>query len=186
MTTSNEDFERALALILRHEGGYSCHAGDAGNWTGGSCGEGVLRGTKYGISAAAYPELDIERLEAAEAAAIYRRDYWDKAGCADLPPRLAYVVFDAAVNNGVGRAVRWLQETLDVRADGVWGPATRAAATRAFERDPEGEALLIEFHARRLSFMVGLGAWKEFGRGWSRRLVRVPLDAADNWPLPGF
>ena len=40
---------------------------------------------------------------------IYERDYWAKAGCPDMPPRLAFHVFDAAVNNGVGNAARWLQ-----------------------------------------------------------------------------
>ena len=39
---------------------------------------------------------------------IYERDYWSKAGCECLPQPLAFVVFNAAVNCGVGRAKRWL------------------------------------------------------------------------------
>jgi hypothetical protein len=32
---------------------------DPGNWTGGAIGKGELRGTKWGISAQTYPQIDI-------------------------------------------------------------------------------------------------------------------------------
>ncbi len=97
-------FEQALAFVIGHEGGYTAVASDPGNWTGGRCGAGECRGTHWGISAAAYPQIDIHALTQAQAGEIYRRDYWDRAGCGRLPPPLALLVFDAAVNNGVGRA----------------------------------------------------------------------------------
>src|SRR5438270_5735304 len=77
-------FEQAFAFVIGHEGGYSAGPTDPGNWTGGRCGLGECRGTNWGISAAAYPQLDIRALTQAQAAEIYRRDYWDRPGCGRL------------------------------------------------------------------------------------------------------
>ena len=167
-------FEQALAFVIGHEGGYTAIASDPGNWTGGRCGTGECRGTNWGISAAAYPQIDIHALTEAQAGEIYRRDYWDRAGCGKLPPPLALLVFDAAVNNGVGRAVRWLQAVHGVRQTGVIGPDTLAAIEA---RTGHGAALCAEFQARRLAFMAGLPTWRTFGTGWSRRLCALPFQA---------
>ena len=178
----DQDFERAFELLIGHEGEYSNTREDPGNWTGGKVGAGELKGTKYGISAASYPELDIRNLSLAEAQAIYHRDYWAKAGCPDMTPRLAYAVFDAAVNNGVGRAVRWLQGAVGTGQDGAYGPATKAAVERAAANDPDDMKLAGEVHAQRIFFMASLDTWRDFGLGWSRRLAGVPLQAAHHWP----
>ena len=92
----------------------------------------------------------------------------------DVLPPLALLVFDAAVNNGVGRAVRWLQEALGVPPDGVMGRDTLAAMDAQAGR---GGALCAEFQARRLAFMAGLPTWRTFGTGWSRRLCALPFQA---------
>ena len=137
-------------------------------------GAGRCLGTKYGISAAAYPRLDIAALDLDDARAIYRRDYWDRVQGDALPPPLALLVFDAAVNNGVGRAVRWLQLAAGVKADAVVGPATLAAVA-AYAGS--GAGLLTEFQAQRMTFMAGLPTWRTFGLGWARRLCRLPFEA---------
>jgi lysozyme family protein len=125
-------FAAAMARVLAHEGGYQASADDPGNWTGGKIGVGMLRGTNHGISAAQYPPLDIEHLTAAEAAAIYRRDWWDRYGLGRLPAALAAKLLDAGVNIGMANAVRCLQRGLRacgarVAEDGVLGTATLAA-----------------------------------------------------------
>ena len=165
-------FERAFAVVVGHEGGLSLNAADPGNWTGGACGLGECRGTKFGVSAAVYPGLDIAALTLMEAQAVYRRDYWERVQGDLLPPPLALLVFDAAVNNGVGRAVRWLQGAAGVVADGVIGPMTLQAVSGA-----TGAVLMAEFQARRLVFMAGLPTWRQFGAGWARRLSRLPFEA---------
>ena len=91
-----------------------------------------------------------------------------------MPPALALLVFDAAVNNGVGRAIRWLQQALGVSVDGVLGNGTLAAIK---SRDGDGAGLLAEFQAQRLIFMAGLPTWRTFGVGWARRLCRLPFEA---------
>ena len=165
-------FERAFAVVVGHEGGLSLNPADPGNWTGGSCGSGLCRGTKFGVSAAAYPGLDIAALTMAEAQAVYRQDYWDRVQGDALPPPLALLVFDAAVNSGVDRAVRWLQGAAGVGADGVVGPVTLQAVSGF-----GGAVLMAEFQARRLLFMAGLPTWRQFGAGWARRLSRLPYEA---------
>jgi lysozyme family protein len=165
-------FEHAFAIVVGHEGGYSAERADPGNWTGGTVGSGELRGTSYGISAAAYPSLDIARLTPDDARAIYRRDYWDRVRADAMPPPLALLVFDAAVNNGVGRAIRWLQGAAGVTVDGQLGPATLAAVAQA-----RGAELCAEFQAQRLSFMASLPTWRAFGLGWARRLCALPYQS---------
>jgi lysozyme family protein len=126
-------FDAAVAVVLAHEGGFQNDPRDPGNWTGGAVGAGACRGTKYGISARTYPSLDIARLGAADACAIYRRDWWDRLGLANLPPPLAAKLLDAAVNLGPQPAIACLQRALNeqgcvLAADGLLGPATIAAA----------------------------------------------------------
>ncbi len=80
----------------RLNGGYTNDKRDAG-------GE-----TKWGISKRAYPELDIPNLKKPDAIAIYYRDYWLPSGSNNLAFDLAAVNFDCAVNQGLGRAKKWL------------------------------------------------------------------------------
>ncbi|HEY1506235.1 MAG TPA: glycosyl hydrolase 108 family protein [Stellaceae bacterium] len=135
---SDDGFAVALAIVLAHEGGYQAMPDDPGNWTQGKIGAGELKGTKFGLSAATYPHLDIAALSEADAAAIYRRDWWDRFGLGRLPAPLAAKIFDAAVNIGIDGAVRALQRALraadgstraaGVEEDGRLGPKTIAAA----------------------------------------------------------
>ncbi len=87
-----DNFERAIAFVLRHEGGYVNDPRDPG-------GE-----TKFGISKRAYPGFDIKNLTEEQAIEIYRKDYWDRAGCGVLDWPLCLVHFDACVNLGLARA----------------------------------------------------------------------------------
>ena len=128
-------FAVAFAVVLGHESGYTADPADPGNWTGGAPGRGECRGTNWGISAASYPDLPIRALTPDQARAIYRRDYWDRVRGDRLPPPLALLVFDAAVNCGVGRAGRWLQGVLGVAQDGAVGEVTLAALRRRVERE---------------------------------------------------
>ena len=167
-------FARVFAVVIGEEGGFAADRDDPGDWTGGKVGAGVLRGTKFGISAAAYPTLDIAALTTAQARAIYRRDYWAPMQGDALPPAVALLTFDAAVNNGPARAARWLQAALGVAADGVIGPATLAAAAA---RAGDVAGLCAEMLAQRLEFMAALPTWRDFGRGWARRLCALPFHA---------
>lgn len=93
------DFEQAVAFVFRHEGGYVNDPDDPG-------GE-----TKYGISKRSYPWLDIAHLTQADAKQVYFDDYWKPSGAMHLAMPLALVVFDTAVNMGVGRARDFLSQS---------------------------------------------------------------------------
>lgn len=124
-------FEIAKDIVLKKEGGYTKNPKDSGNWTGGKPNRGVLKGTKFGISAKSYPDLDIKNLTRADAVSIYKRDYWDKIKADLLPEALRLTVFDMAVNAGVTRAAELLQEICNVERDGIIGPVTLSAAQSA-------------------------------------------------------
>ena len=169
-------FEQALAIVVDHEGGFCSERVDPGNWTGGAVGCGELRGTKFGISAAAYPAEDIINLTLEKAAEIYRRDYWDRVLGDRLSPPLALLVFDAAVNNGVIRAAGWLQGVVGATVDGRLGSETLAAVDAAM--CARGSvAVCAEFLAQRLVFMTGLPTWRIFGLGWARRISLLPYQS---------
>ena len=169
-------FDQACDIVLGTEAGFTNNPVDPGNWTGGACGKGECRGTKYGISAKAYPEVDIAALTIDQARALYRRDYWDPIAGDALPAALALLVFDSAVNNGSATAIRWLQEAVGAHADGQTGPAT-LAAVKATAAARGGAGLCAEFLAQRMNTMARLPTWSLFGLGWARRLCALPYQS---------
>src|SRR5689334_21475768 len=107
-----ENLSRCLEVVFGAEGGLSLMSSDPGNWTGGKVGEGNLIGTKYGISAAAYPKLDIPNLTLAQATKIYERDYWNVIHGDTLATGVDLAAFDAAVMSGAGTARNWLLRSI--------------------------------------------------------------------------
>lgn len=151
-------FDAMMDRILGAEGGYVNDPRDPG-------GE-----TNWGIAKRSHPTVDIKHLTKEQAVAIYRRDYWQAVEKLGLPDGLAFQVLDAAINHGMGNAVRWLQLALGVGADGVVGPVTVAAIRRdgAWDSIP---TLIFRFNAERLDFYTQLSTWDRFGKGWARRIV---------------
>lgn len=157
-------FDEFIERLLSHEGGYVNHPSDPG-------GE-----TQWGISKRSYPSVNIKTLTRAEAKEIYRRDFWVKSGADKMAPAVAFNVLDGAVNSGISRSIRWLQEAAGVTADGVYGPASAAAVAKADPND-----LVLRYNAARLDFMTSLGTWGSFGKGWARRIAaNLRFGATDN------
>ncbi len=148
------DFDEAFERLIAHEGGYVNDPRDPG-------GE-----TNWGISKRSYPNLDIKALTREQAKAIYLRDYWDRAGANKYDPELGFAVFDAAVNSGIGNAVRFLQRAVGVADDGNIGPITVAAV-----KSRSTAKVLLGFYGERLEFMTKLSVWDRFGKGWARRIA---------------
>ena len=154
----NKGFYSAVRLVFKHEGGYVNHPEDPG-------GE-----TKYGISKRAYPDVDIANLTKYEAERIYKEDYWDKVMGDQLPAAIALVVFDTAVNMGIRRAVKFLQETVNAKVDGIIGPKTVANACKAFDHP---EFVIDSYLNKRMKRYRALSTFKTFGKGWTRRVEDV-------------
>ncbi|MBP8216061.1 MAG: glycoside hydrolase family 108 protein [Thauera sp.] len=155
-----ENFAACLDEVLRHEGGYVNHPSDPG-------GE-----TNMGISRRSYPGEDIRGMTRDRAGEIYRRDFWDAVQGDDLPAGLDLVAFDAAVNSGVSRGAKWLQQAVGVTADGVIGPKTALAAQGANVARAVQDAT-----EARLNFLRGLKTWSAFGAGWTSRVQGVRTKA---------
>lgn len=150
-------FDRAFEIVLRHEGGYVNDPRDPG-------GE-----TKYGISKRAYPKEDIANLTTARAKEIYRRDYWAKIKGDDLPWPIALAVFDSAVNCGVSRAAKWLQESIGTNADGVIGDVT----VKLVKRNSNPVRIAQDVLTRRMIYYSILKHWKDYQRGWTARVLDI-------------
>lgn len=152
------NFDQAFDALLKHEGGYVNHKDDKGG------------ATRYGVTEAVAREVgyrgDMRDLPLDLAKRIYQDRYWHAVKAEQLPAQVRYLVFDAAVNSGVGQAARWLQRAVGVKDDGVIGPQTLLALNQA---DPE--ALARRYLSQRLRFMSGLANWPAFGRGWARRIA---------------
>jgi lysozyme family protein len=165
-------FDAAFDFTVGQEGAWSVDQNDHGDWTGGVVGVGILRGTAWGISAASYPSIDIKSLTKDQAKAIYLRDYWNACHCDNFAPALALLVFDCAVNGGVGTADRALQTALNVTVDGIVGPKTLAAASSC-----DTVATCIAFQAARLRFQVNTSQWPRYADNWSHRLIAATVAA---------
>lgn len=122
---------------------------------------------KTTVSAANRARLirDLKAIDRDTVHALYRSRYWETAHCDALPEPLAFMQFDAAVNHGVGTAIRCLQEALGVSVDGEFGPETRTAAANA----PMAAALDAYAAIRERRYRALPHFWR-FGRGWLRRV----------------
>jgi lysozyme family protein len=159
-------FDIAFARLISIEQGFTNDPKDAGNWTGGHQGLGVLKGTKYGIAANTYPDLDIKNLTLNQAKAIYKRDWWDKIGADLIDSAIVFQLWDFAVNAGMPRAVMALQQSVNVTDDGRLGPMTRMAVSKLSVTD-----VIQRFNARRLRFYTKCSTWPTFGKGWVNRVA---------------
>jgi len=168
-----ESFYNAFRRVIGHEGAYQNIPNDRGNWTGGKKGRGINKGTKYGISAMSYPNLDIKNLTLDEAKAIYKQDYWDKLGLDKLPTCLHFYMFDAAVNSGIGNAARFLQRAVKVVDDGRIGKITLKAVHATGESQ-----LVLAYNGHRLKFMTHISVWRTYGKGWARRIADNMIEGA--------
>lgn len=169
-------FDTSFDRVFVNEGGLSLDYHDRGNWTSGKVGVGELKGTKYGISAMTYPDVDIKNLTLAGAKALYKRDWWDKLGMERFRPAMQYQMFDAALNHGMGSATKMVQRAAGAADDGIIGPKTLAAVQSMNIND-----LLFCFLSERLEFMTDIRTWGRYGKGWARRIAHnLKLAAKDN------
>ena len=159
-------FDEAFDRLIGHEGGWSDDPKDPGNWTGGRVNVGQLKGTKFGIAANTYGDLDIQNLTLAQARGIYYRDWWLKAGADQLDAAIVFQLWDFAVNAGMPTAVRALQRAARVADDGSIGPMTLRAVRAMAVTD-----VLMRFTAQRLRFYTSLSTWGTYGKGWTNRVA---------------
>lgn len=159
-----QNFDKALQEVLKHEGGWSDHPQDPGG------------ATNMGITIATYRKWidrngtpdDLKKISHTQVAKIYRSAYWNAVKGDELPSGIDYAVFDFGVNSGTTRAAKYLQAVLGVEQDGKIGPLTIAAAHKA-----DAEEVIDSLCDRRMAFLRGLKTFATFGKGWTRRVNDV-------------
>lgn len=137
------NFDACLRFVLQYEGGYVDDPRDPG----GATNLGVTKDTLETWRRRPVTKAEVRALTRDEAAAIYRKLYWDAIGGDILPAGVDLIAFDIAVNMGAGRARQWLGAShgLPPRKRMDW------------------------LAAKRMGFWRRLRTWRFYGRGWSNR-----------------
>jgi lysozyme family protein len=151
-------FDVAVDRVLGHEGGYVNHPEDPGGETNWGITIGTARENGY--------HADMRSMNRNEAIVIYKRAFWTRNRCDEMPFAVAFQVFDGCVNHGAGNASRWLQKAIGAVADGVIGKETIAKTNAA---DPV--KVVFNMMAERMTFYTAIKQWDHFGRGWINRMA---------------
>jgi len=124
--TLSAAFLRVDLFPERMEGGWASHPLDRG------------RRTRYGISGAAHPEVDLETLTLEGAREIRHRCYWLPIRGDELPWPVSLAVYDWCIHSADPRFASWvekeLQRLVGAVPDGEIGPATIDAVHRSCAR----------------------------------------------------
>ena len=167
------DIEEMARQIVEREGGFVDHPDDPGG------------ATKYGVTIHTMRRLgldldgdgdidtaDVRLVTIDQATDLFIDHYFRRPGIDRLPMELQPVVFDMQVNAGdaAGRLLQGLLNRADgagLVVDGVMGPATAAAATRALER--MGDLLIDAYAIDRREFYYRLADRRPKLRAFARR-----------------
>ena len=126
------DFNEAIGVVVKNEGGYVDHPDDPGG------------ATNFGISARFLQRIGDSRhprdITKDDAILLFKEHFWDRYGYEKLEPQsLATKVFDMSVNMGPGQAHKLFQRALRANGahwvddDGALGPISFHAAEKASE-----------------------------------------------------
>jgi lysozyme family protein len=167
------NWQSSFELMLKSEGGFSDDARDTGNWLP----DGRKGCTNFGVTQTAWEswlgrvssEKEMRSLTPEIVKPFYKRKYWDACRCDDLPQGVDYLVFDFAVNAGVGRSAKTLQSVVGTTMDGAIGPLTLAAV----KNTPD---LINKFSQAKIVFYKSLQN-PTYEQGWLNRVEIVRADA---------
>lgn len=192
------NYPAILKFTLGIEKGYQASQDDPGNWSTGICGHGYLMGSNCGISAPtliawmakqrpdSLPSMDPTTLmrglrpNSEIVPTIYCEEYWKPISGPLLPDGLDLMLFDMAVNSGVSRAAKQIQDLVEAVVDGEIGPASIAAIDETIAKDGGILPLLWDLAASQGDYYRGLvdsSPSSQFAKGWFARLGKR-LDAA--------
>lgn len=170
-------FDDCLAFVLRWEGGYVNDPID----NGGETNKGIVQKTyDEWRERKHYDKRSVRDIEDGEVKQIYLEQYWRPSRCQALDFPMSLILFDSAVNHGVGRAVKLLQEVLNVVVDGHFGPVTMAAYDFLEECHGTGHIATQYIKAREAFYFRIVESRPEQGkflRGWMNRLEALRKEA---------
>ena len=166
-------FEKAHDFVSRWEGGYVDNPADPGGATNYGISLRFLKGKGLDIGDIdGDGDIDVDDIRALtldKAKALMRRNFWDVFPLDNVKPLCAMVIYDTAVNMGVGYAKKMTQQALGVAVDGRWGPLTWGALKLCNDR--KTAAAMCQLRRERYCELArnnpALGA---FLKGWLRRV----------------
>jgi len=164
-----ENWETAFQMVLNHEGGFVNNPKDPGGMTN----LGVTKRVWEEFVGREVDEREMRALTPDAVKPLYKKNYWDKIKGDQLPSGVDYAAYDLAVNSGVGRAAKYLQQIAGVPADGLIGPQSIEAINAC-----PAEEVVDALCDMRLDFLKRLPTWNTFGKGWERRVVEVKQKAS--------
>jgi lysozyme family protein len=153
------DFTQAVQKTLIHEGGFVNNPHDSGG------------ATKYGITQADMPGVNIKNLTQEQAVAYYQEHYWKPLYSQINDQPLAEKLFDMGVLAGVKTAVRVLQLTMQsetaIVPDGEFGEQTLADVNQETDLLPRYRTMLIQHFINIVNNKPEDGV---FVQGWINRV----------------
>ena len=186
------DFKPAFNKTLQFEGRYSNDPDDAGgetykgisrryhpDWDGWERIDSLKEGPNFPSNCEADPDLEEEVKD------HYRQFYWSRFLGDEIPEQnIAEELFDTAVNLGVGRAVSFLQQGLnvlnrnetlyaDLVVDGSLGPKTLGILKAYLENDRPDilfKIMNVLQGKHYIDYMTQSPVQEKFARGWFSRV----------------
>jgi lysozyme family protein len=162
------NFDTAIPIILKHEGGYVNHPSDPGGATnrGIILSNFVLYADELGLPATVE---GLKQLTENQAKYIYRKMFWNRMRGDEIASQnVANILFDGHVNMG-GNAIKMIQRIVGTVADGALGPKTVAAINSV-----PAKALFESYKSERINFYLDLVNRKPqlgvFLKGWMNRI----------------
>ena len=179
MTDFPPRFLICLPFTLAQEAPFPSQWGNPRNFSndpgdpGGRTMDGVIQ-SEYTLWRTSHGLLtqDVSLISEAEGDDIYLTCYW-LPWCPKLAPGLDMEFFDAAVNEGVGEAIKILQYALHVANDGQWGDQTDAAVAAI----TDVTSVINDFAARREAVYEESRGFTRFGADWTRRTSEIKTAA---------
>ena len=163
-----ESFARSFGELMLIEGGFANHPSDPGGMTN----LGVTKRVWENWVGHPVDEAEMRGLTPEKVMPLYKDLYWNKVKADNLPAGIDYCVFDASINSGPAKAVKWLQKSVGTEPDGSIGPATLGAVAGKLPQE-----VIRNYSDQRLAFMQSLPTWETFGLGWGRRVGEVERTA---------
>lgn len=157
-----DNFSSCLSFVLQAEGGWAFNPRDPGGCT------------MFGITLPSYRDwlhdstLTCSNLHVTTSEKVhdfYLEMFWQKTEAQQLPLGVDLMVMDAAVNMGVSRSIKILQNQVKVLDDGVIGPLTLAATINI-----EPVVLIDDLAISQIAFYRSLDNCSIFGNGWINRV----------------
>ena len=164
-----ENFDKYIPELLKHEGGFVNRS--LKDDPGGATNMGITQKTLSEFRNKKATVADVKALTKKEAIEIYDKMYWDTFKGDQIHAGLDVSVFDFAVNSGPGRAAKYLQVLIGVKADGLIGPIT-VKAINAFVSANGIEATITNYNNLRIRYLKGLSNFKA-NPGWLPRVEAV-------------